>query len=173
MTPSPLFDALFVKVRAWLLTLVPVGTEIVRGYVNRVPQPTADHIVITALFERRLRTNLNRYEDDGYGSTPGTREIEQGTEIHFQFDYYGASAANLAAVVSTLWRDEAAVAALAPDMAPLYIDDARNMTHVFGEEQYVPRFTSTAVAQYNPTVTVPQQFADAAEVGLVEADTLL
>jgi hypothetical protein len=169
-TVTPLFDALFIKLRAFLLTIVPGGTEVVKGYVNRVPQPTGNHIVITGLFERRLRTNVTSYDDDG--SSGGTRNIEQGTECHVQFDYYGALAPEWCAMVSTLFRDEYAVNALAPDCSPLYIDDGRNMPLVTGEEQYLQRFCSTAVLQYNPVTTVPQQFADAADVVLVDAETL-
>jgi hypothetical protein len=170
MTTTPLFDALFVKIRAWLLTLVPSGTPVVRGYVNGVPQPNGNHVIITGLFERRLRTNVNSYDDDG--GSGGTKAIEQGTEIHVQFDYYGSDAANWAARVSTLFRDESAVAAMSPEVSPLYIDDARNIPLVTGEEIYLTRFTSTAVLQYNPVTTIPQEFAGSAVVGLVEADTL-
>ena len=173
MNVTPLFPALFVKLRAFLLTVVPSGTEVVQGLGNRVPQPPGDHIVITGLFERRLRTNVSTYDDDGYGSTPGVRVVEQGTEVHVQFDYYGTNAANWAAMVSTVFRDEYAVAALAPDCSPLYIDDARQMPFITGEEQYLQRFTSTAVLAYNPAVAIPQQFADEAVVGLVEAETLV
>ncbi len=170
MTTTPLFDALFVKIRAWLITLVPGGTPIVRGYVNGVPQPVGDHIVITGLFERRLRTNVNSYDDDG--SSGGTKSIEQGTEIHVQFDFYGTQAPQWAARVSTLFRDESAVTALSPEVSPLYIDDARNIPLVTAEERYLQRFASTAILQYNPLTTIPQQFADAASVGLVDVDTL-
>jgi hypothetical protein len=170
MTPSPLFDALFVKLRAFLLTIVPSGTEVVRGLGNRVPQPPGAHVVVTPLFTRRLRTNTSTYVDDGSGG--GLRNIEQGTEFHVQFDYYGAPAADWAQAVSTLFRDEYGVNALAPDCAPLYIDDARQVPCVTGEEQYLQRFVSTAVCQYNPVTAVPQQFADEAVVGLVEAETL-
>lgn len=170
MTVTPLFDALFIKLRAFLLTVVPSGTEVVRGINNRVPQPAGNHIVITPLFERRLRTNVTTYDDDG--SAGGFKNLEQGTECHVQFDYYGALAADWSAMVSTVFRDEYGVAALAPDCSPLYIDDARQMALVTGEQQYLQRFTSTAVLQYNPVTSVPQQFADEASVTLVNAETL-
>lgn len=170
MTTTPLFDALFIRLRTFLLAIVPAGTAVVRGNINRVPQPAGEHIVITALFERRLRTNVSEYDDDG--SAGGTRAIEQGTEFHVQFDYYGATAAEIAARVSTLFRDEYGVDALAPECAPLYIDDARVMPLVTAEEQYLNRFTSTAVLQYNPVTTIPQQFADEAVAGLVDVETL-
>lgn len=173
MTPSPLFDALFVKIRAWLLTLVPSGTEIVQGLANGVPQPAGGHIVITRLFDRRLRTNQNTYDDDGYtGSVGGTKSIEMGTEFTVQFDYYGPSASDWATVVSTLFRDESTVVALAPECAPLHCDEGRQIPLITGEERYLLRVCSTAALQYNPITTIPQQFADEAAVGLVDAEIL-
>lgn len=169
-TVTPLFDALFVKLRTFLLTIVPAGTEVVRGIVNRVPQPAGNHIVITPLFERRLRTNVSTYDDDG--SSGGLRNIEQGTEFHVQFDYYGVTAGNIAVMVSTLFRDEYGCEALAPECAPLYIDDARMAPLETGEQQYLQRFISTAVLQYNPVTSIPQQFADELSATLVDAQTL-
>ncbi len=171
ITSTPLPDALFTKLRAFLLAIVPTGTEVVQGLGNRVPQPNGDHIVITGLFEQRLRTNVSTYEDDG-GSTPGARLIEQGTEFHVQFDFYGSQAQAWGATVSTLFRDEYGVEQLAPELSPLYIDNARQMPFVTGQEQYLPRWVSTAVLQYNPITTIPQQFADEASATLVDAQTL-
>lgn len=170
MTVTPLFDALFVKLRAFVLAVVPAGTECVKGQENRVPQPLGDHVVITSLFERRLRTNVSTYDDDG--SAGGFRNVEQGTEIHFQFDSYGPAATDNAARLSTLFRDEYGVAALAPTLSPLYIDDGRLIPLISGEEQYVRRVSQTAVCQYNPVTSIPQQFADEAVVTLVDVETL-
>jgi len=173
MTPNPLFNSLFIRLRTWLLTLVPPNTPVIQGQKNRVPQPNGDGIVITYLFDRRLRTNVNTYEDEGYGSTPGLKHIEKGTEFHIQLDFFGSQARDWATVVETLFRDESTVTALAPECAPLDCDEGRNTTWVTGEEEYQDRVTCTARLQWNPVTTIPQQFADAAEVGLVEADTLL
>jgi hypothetical protein len=97
--------------------------------------------------------------------------------VHVQFDFYAAGSdanqqvvGSWAAAVSTLWRDEFGCAALAPDAAPLFIDDARGIPLISGEDQYVGRFTSTAVLQYNPVTSVPQEFADEAIVSLVLAN---
>ncbi len=61
---------------------------------------------------------------------------------------------------------------LAPDCAPLYIDNARRMPFVTGEEQYYPRYSSTAVLQYNPVTAIPQQFADEASATVIDVETL-
>lgn len=177
MTPTtPELSAIAAKIGAFLTGIVPSGTEIIQGPVNRVPQPVVDHVMFTFLFERRLRTNVSTYDDSD--PEAGLRNIEQGTEVHLQFDFYAASDANMqtvgkwAAAVSTLWRDEYGVDALAPEASPLYIDDARGAPLSLGEMQYVARWISTAVLQFNPVTSVPQEFADEADVTLVLANVL-
>jgi hypothetical protein len=179
MTPTtPELSAVAARVGAFLASIVPLGTPILQGPLNRVPQPSASHILFTYLFEQRLRTNESTYAPP---ITPapaaGTRDVEQGTELHLQFDFYAAdgdmqTVAKWAAAVSTLWRDEYGAAALAPEAAPLYIDSAQGAPLALGEKQYVGRWISTAVLQFNPVTTVPQQFADTLAVALVEADNL-
>jgi hypothetical protein len=171
---SPLLSAVMIKLRAMLLTVVPVGTQVLQGPLNLTAHPTGSHIIFTPLFERRLRTNVAAYDDPGYPDT-GTKGLEQGTELHVQLDFYAvgadkAPAAEWAAAVSTLFRDEYATAALAPEAQPLYIDDAKMAPLITGEEQYLARFVSTAVLQFNPVTTIPQQFADQATVALVNVD---
>jgi hypothetical protein len=177
MTPTaPELAAISARIGAFLAAIVPSGTEIIQGPVNRAPQPTGSHVMFTYLFEQRLRTNVSTYDDTD--PEAGLRLIEQGTELHVQFDFYAASDSDMqavarwAAAVSTLWRDEYGVDALAPEASPLYIDNARGAPLALGEEQYVGRWISTAVAQYNPVTTVPQEFADEAEITLVLANAL-
>lgn len=175
MPTTPELDALAITVRAFLLSIAEDGIEVIQGPVNRVAQPKGSHVMFTFLFQRRLRTNVSTYED---GSPAGLRHIEQGTELHMQLDYYAASDADmqpigkLAVAVSTLWRDEYGVDALAPEASPLYIDDARGAPLALGEEQYVGRWISTGVLQYNPVTSVPQEFADEADVTVVLANAL-
>lgn len=177
MTPTaPQLNALAAKIGAFLVSIVPEGTPVIQGPVNRVPAPKDSHVMFSFLFERRIRTNVISYED---GAPAGLKNVEQGTELHVQFDFYaGGNEGNQqvvgswASAVSTLWRDEFGCDALAPDASPLFIDDARGIPLISGEDQYVGRFTCTAVLQYNPVTSVPQQFADEAQVSLVLANQL-
>lgn len=169
---SPSYDQLFVKLQAFLIAILPANTPVLRGPVNRAAQPAVDHVVMTPLFQRRLRTNVETYDppDDTVDTLPGARTIVQGTEVHVQFDFYGLNAGDWAGIVSTVWRDSYACEALEPIADPLYIDSGRMAPRITGEEQFLERWTQTAVMQYNPATTVPQQFADAADVLLVEVD---
>lgn len=176
MPTTPELDALAIKIRAFLITIADDGIEVIQGPVNRAAQPKGSHVMFTFLFQRRLRTNVSTYDDTDPDA--GLRLVEQGTELHLQFDYYAASDSDmqpvgkLAVGVSTLWRDEYGCDALAPEASPLYIDDARGAPLALGEEQYVGRWISTAVAQFNPVTSVPQEFADEADITVVLANAL-
>lgn len=171
---APAVNLIAARVGAFLTSIVPSGTPVIQGPVNRVAQPKEAHVMFTYLFERRSRTNVTDYED---GAPEGLKIVEQGTEVHYQFDFYAASdsdtqvVASWAATASTLWRDEYGCDQLAPVAAPLFIDEARGMPFPLGELQYVARFVSTAILQYNPLTSVGQQFADVAVVGVIPVDS--
>lgn len=165
LTISPTLDDVFTSVRAFLLVIVPAGTIVLRGPVNRAAQPVADHIVITPTYRKRLRTN--QYTDD---AVAGTTAIEEGAQLDIQTDCYGDTLApDWAAMIETVWRSEYACTALAP-FAPLYADDARQIPLETGEEQYLERWMVRTVMQYNPVTTIPQDFADALEVTTIDVD---
>jgi hypothetical protein len=168
---APNLDALFLKLQPFIGLIVPAGTPIMRAPLNRVAQPAVDHVMMTHLFFKRLRTNVTTYDDPAPESMPGTALAEKGTEVHVQVDFYGSLAADWSEAFETLFRSEFATEALAPVCAPLYADEARMIPLVTGEQQYLERYAVTAVLQYNPVAFTPQQFADSASVVLVEVDT--
>lgn len=171
---APTLAAVFTKVRAFMLDpvlgVVPVGTLVIRGPINRAAQPAVDHVIITPTFRRRLRTNVETDVDPFPAPDPGTMKLEEGVQLHVQADFYGGAGGDWAAAFETIWRSEYTVNYLAPECAPLYADEARMMPLVVGEEQYVERWTTVAVLQYNPVTTTPQQFAGAADVTLINVD---
>lgn len=169
MIITPTLDAVYTKLRAFLLTIVPVGTEVVQGMDNRVPQPSGEHVVMTAIFQNRLATNVDTYDDSGLPAD-STKIYTQSTRLDVQLDCYGANSAALAVMFSTLLRDETGCEGLAPDAQPLYTDDPRMVPLVTGEEQYLQRWTITAVLQWNPTTSTPQQFADTLTASIINVD---
>lgn len=166
LATTPTQDDVFTALRAMLLGIVPAGTIVLRGPVDRAAQPVLDHIVITPLFRKRLRTNIPTDNPDA-----GTVALEQGTRLDIQVDFYGeVAASNWLDAFTTVFRSEYAVDALAPTCAPLYADDGTQMALVTGEEQYLERWMVQAVLQYNPVTTAPQQYADTLEVALINVD---
>lgn len=169
---SPTLQAVYTKLRALVLAVVPANVEVVQGIDNRVPAPPRDpgYVVMTAVLEQRLRTNVGVYDDPNIIPNDGTLALEQGTRLTVQLDCYGAAAGDWAAQLSTVLRNEYAVDALAPDCAPLYADEPRLDPFVAGERQFEQRWIVGAVLQYNPRTVTPQQFADTLNVELIEVD---
>lgn len=159
-------DNLFLAVRAFVLSLIP-GIEVIQGLGNGVPMPAGQFIALTASTQRRLRTNQSTYD-----SGTGTRAVEQGTEYSIQVDCYGPQSSDHATKISTMLRDPYGCNVLEPyGCQPLYTSDPGQSALVNGEENYEQRWMLTAVLQFNPVITVAQEFADGAHVAFTNADT--
>lgn len=169
MIVTPTEQMLYTKVRAFLTAIVPAGTEVRQGMPNGVPMPAGGFVCMQLIHGARLSTNRDTYTDPN--PLPGgtrARTFSQATQM--QLDFYGPLALDNSAMVETLWRDDYACDALAPECQPLYADAAKLAPFVNGEEQYEPRWTLTATLQYNPVVTNPQEFAGALSVELINVD---
>lgn len=176
LTTTPDLTAVYTKLRALVLAVVESGVEVIQGLGNREPWPPASpgFVVMTAIAQVRLRTNVDTYDDPtqppGPPFTVGTRSMEQGTQLTVQLDCYGVNSGVWAAQLSTVLRDPYGVDALAPDCAPLYAEDPRMAPLVDDEKQYAQRWIVGAVLQWNPATVTPQEFADTLDVTLVEID---
>lgn len=109
------------------------------------------------------------------GMACGVKGMLQEAELHVQIDFFGPNGADYAQIVSTVFRDPYGVELLRSsglDIAPLYADDPKQAPFVDGEQQYENRWTATASVQANQTVLVPQQFAAALAIDLIEVDAV-
>lgn len=167
---APTENALFDKLSVFVAFIVPTGTEVVQGLGNRVPSPAGPYVAMTAVVTQRLATNISGYTDPFPLPDPGSRTIEQKTQLDVQFDFYGPDSGSWAAMAEALWRDELGCELLAPVCQPLYADTAAQVPTVTGEEQYQARWMLRASLQYNGVLTLPQQFTAAAHVTLIEVD---
>lgn len=162
---APTQDPLFIAVKAFIMSLLPLDNDhVVQGLGNGVPMPDGEFICLTATGLKRLSTNHSIYAVDLQ------RSAKMPTEYSIQFDCYGPNASDYANTLVAMWRDEYACDFLAPTGAPLYSGDPIQAPLVNGEENYEQRFTFTALLQFNPVVTVPQQSATALAVELVSVD---
>lgn len=103
----------------------------------------------------------------------GALASEQPTEMTIQIDVHGPSSADNATRISTLFRDDYAVeafAAVGTAVVPLHADDPRQVPFVNDQDQYENRWIVEACVQVNSVVSVPQQFADTAVVGIISVD---
>jgi len=105
----------------------------------------------------------------------GVKAAEQRWQMDVQIDVHGPNSGDNATRISTLLRDEfatSAFAAITPDVSPLHADDPRQIPFVNGEDQTENRWIVEARLQVNSTVVIPQQYMDAAVVGLIDVDAV-
>jgi hypothetical protein len=236
---APTQDDITTLLRSFLIDVLPDGTDVILGQINRVPEPRGGQfVVMTPVHILRLGTNFDESGDVkfqgsiagqimtvtsfsptskgtidvgspvfGVGVADGTKVTERisgagetgtyqvspsqtiGSEVlsagrwsatqpaqwTIQLDFHGAdtTAADMAQTVSTLFRDEYATKYFeqrSSSIAPFYADDPRQMPFINDQQQYEWRWIVSAVMQVNQKVLVPMQYADAAEVGLIEVD---
>jgi hypothetical protein len=157
--------------RSFIMSLVDLdGDHVIRGLRNRAAMPSGDFVVITPLINVPLSTNVETYTPDG-----STASNKRSTQFNVQIDCYGDLAMDRANTLSMMVRSDYACqqfAASGVDMQPLYATDAVQRPFVSGEAQYIERWGFDAVMQINPVVSVPQQFADSLEVGLIDVDVV-
>jgi hypothetical protein len=95
-----------------------------------------------------------------YQPDDGTATVYGPSRIDIQIDFYGAQAGEFCKTVKTAFRSHWGFAHFPAGIKPLYTSDGMQSPLTTGEQQYESRWTLTASMQYNPTVTVPQDFAD-------------
>lgn len=104
----------------------------------------------------------------------GALSALQETEILYQLDVHGPNSSDNAEIITTLFRDEYAVeqfASLISGVTPLHADDPKQIPFVNDQQQYEYRWVVEARIQANQAViSIPQQFASAFDVTLVEVD---
>ena len=155
-------SALLTILRAWLLSVLPSGVEVVRGQQNRVPEPSgSDFVVFIPILRERLTTNVVTYSDP-YPATPSTRTDTQQTQITVQVDVHGPNSADNVTVVQSLFRAEPAATffeATNGGIDPLYTSDPRQLQFIDGEQQVEDRWSIDLVMQANIAITNAQDFA--------------
>lgn len=105
----------------------------------------------------------------------GSQSVTQKVLMAVQLDVYGPASDVNSAALSTLLRDEFATsffAGISPGIVPVHADDPRQSPFITEEQQFQRRWTVDAQLDVDVVVTVPQQFADQLEVGIVNVDAV-
>lgn len=103
----------------------------------------------------------------------GFVDVLQPTEVIIQLDVHGSSSDDNVQIISTLFRDTYgvdAIQAINPDVTPLYTSDPRQIPFTNAEQQIETRWVVEAHLQVNQSIIVPQQFAGAAEVDVINVE---
>lgn len=163
----------FAVLRSFLLSVLPTGVAVIQAQVNRVASPNAsNYVVMTPILRERIATNIDSYIDDVPGNVH-QKLLQQRIKMSVQLDFHGPDGADNATLFTTLFRDEYAVEAFDAsglEVAPLVVEDPRQMPFINAEQQVEWRWIVNTTIQCNPTVSVDQEFADALVVGLIEVD---
>lgn len=156
-------DTVIEALGAFIQPFMPAGAQIVRGQGNRVAPPLSPFVLLTEISQTDLETP--RSTDD---PMDGQVNILAPTQIGIQVDFYGAAAGDYCKSVKGVFRSPYAPAQFPNQIKPLFCSDGHQGPLVTGEEQYETRWTLTANLHYNPSVNVPQQYADALSVAVLE-----
>lgn len=152
---------------AFLTPFMP-DAAIVRAQVNRVALPSNPCAVLTELLQVDLSVPATDYQPP---TDPipaiGTATINGPSRIDVQIDFYGAQAGDFCKTAKAAFRSHWGFDHFPAGIKPLYTSDGVQSPLTTGEQQYESRWTLTASMQYNPTVTVPQEFAEEAYPALV------
>lgn len=164
-------DAVMTALRAFLMHVLPTGTQVVAGQQNHVPLPQGRVVVITPLMQAAMDVPTTAY--DRVNSGIGKR---QSKDWRIQLDVYGDNAADAVSMLATVLRSDVSFewfAENAPVVRPLYTEDPRNMAFINDAMNYESRWMLEVHLQANQTTTLPQDFAQSLHIGLVEVDTNL
>ncbi|MBY4887705.1 hypothetical protein HX773_18875 [Pantoea sp. B9002] len=162
-------DDLTTALRGFLLSLVDV--EVFLAQENLVPMPNEDFVTMTPMFITGLSTNRVAYNDPGVGA--GSEMTQRSNQWRCQLDFYGNTAAEMAAIVGTMIRSEYAANWFKQNnmpVTPLYAGEPHQTTMINAEQQYESRWTLDFIAQFNAVVTTPLYFFDEIEVTAIAAD---
>jgi hypothetical protein len=156
-TPDITDNDVFAALRAFLLVILPTSIEVIRSLDNKVAMPKGDFVLMQAVTQERLATNISDYVLDLENGD--TKNIQQKINYGIQLDVYGTNAPNNAATISTLFRDAFAYESFPANIKPLYCDNPSQLVFTNAEMQYEKRFMFMVYLQYDPTVIVPAQLA--------------
>jgi hypothetical protein len=108
----------------------------------------------------------------------GAESFLQPVDAVFQLDVHGPGSSDNAQIITTLFRDQFGVDAFAAALdgggnpivgvTPLHADDPKQIPFINAEQQWETRWVVEAHMQANQAVLLPLQFADAANVSLIE-----
>ncbi|NBW08597.1 MAG: hypothetical protein EBR82_11290 [Caulobacteraceae bacterium] len=172
MSPTVTDVQIFTAVRALLLAIVPAGVDVLRGEVNRVPEPIGPNFVILS---PRTRVRLSTPVESWTGAAPAGMTVETSFDVAVQLDVHGPLSADIASVIvgalHSSWAFDALAAQSPAVLSPLYCSDPQSMPFVGDTQQTEWRYVIEAHFEAKPALSTPQDFADNLAAQVVKADS--
>ena len=141
------------------------ANHIVCGYNNKVPLPSDNnYIIFTVLTPIRYGTPVEVTTNTGWTS-------HQDYRLMIQIDFYGDFAFDRANDIINISRTEFLCSFLKPyGIQPIACDDAKNLTGISGEKEYVERWSVRMEIDYHDAVSGNQDWFNTAELNLFETE---
>lgn len=150
-------ESLYVVLRSFILNVTGIP-HVVKSQGNRVPMPKGDFATMTPMGTTGLSTAMVDYSD-----ASGTGSTSRDTQWRCQIDFYGTSAADNCAALSTMVRSLYAADFFRDSpLSPLYSSEPLQTSMVNGEDQWEDRWTMDFIGQFNPAVIFPVDFIESA-----------
>lgn len=148
---------IYKDIRGFLLGLFPgAEKQVIQAIQNNEPLPH-NAVVMSILFSGNFDTAVVT------PLPPTEAAIQNSVEVRMQLDFYGQNAEARSRVVNNLWRTNYACERLSV-CQPLYVQSYNRHPYVNDSNQYEDRWIIDVGLQYNPQVTVAQDFSDSAPV---------
>ncbi|MFP1767260.1 LIC_12616 family protein [Lonsdalea quercina] len=150
----------------------PIIGKCEQAQANRVPMDKDEFCILTPLRFKRLSTGKEAKKDTG-SSTTSSMGFTEVRQADIQVDIYGDGAGDRAIALETLFRTGYAYDAIKtvdPRVAPLYSTEALQTTMIDSENQWQARYTLTVSLQVHITVDVHQDYFDAVNLTIEQAD---
>jgi hypothetical protein len=140
----------------------------------------AANTVVTAIGSPGVYTVSPNQNAASAVMSAGSKALMQEAESTVQLDFHSpdSTSGDFAQAISTALRDEygvnffAGLAAPLNGVVPFYADDPAQRPFINAENQYETRWVLEACFQVNQTLSVPQEYADAATITLKDVDAL-
>lgn len=139
--------------------------NIICAYNNRVPLPSDNNYIIFTILNP-FRYGTPRVETTSLGITS-----YQTYRVSVQIDFYGDFAFDRANDIINISRTEFLCQFLKPyGIQPIACDDAKNLTGVSGEKEYVERWSVDLEIDYCDAVSDNQDWFNTAELNIFETE---
>lgn len=147
------------------------ANNILCGYNNHVPLPADNnYIIFTILNPVRYGTPRVSYSHNA-NNMKGNFTSVQTFRVIVQIDFYGQFAFDRANDIINISRTEVLCDMLKKyNIQPIATDNAKNLTGVSGEKEYVERWSVDLELDYQDAVTGKQDWLDTAELNLFETE---
>lgn len=145
------------------------SNNIFAGYSNKVELPQSNnYIVFTVLNPVRTGTPIIVNESTSeYGRVTSYQDFR----LEVQIDFYGDFAFDRANDIINISRTDFLCSFFKPyNIQPIACDDARNLTGVSGENEYVERWMVSLEIDYRDAVSVSQEVFNTAELNIFETE---